>query len=208
MSDLSAYEQLGVTEDASFDEIQEARNRLIAEFSHDRKQAELIEAAYDAVLMDRLRLRQEGKIKVPDVIRFPEKNAAPAPKATATAAKPMPAWLERLADDPERPDIIYPAVINLGLSALLILFPSPDGAAVQVSLAIAVGACLYFLNRKEHKFGRALLLTLVGLIVGLSLGAIVSSSLAGMLSSVGMPLLSATAVVTLFVLWFVSSFLR
>ncbi|MCS6815448.1 MAG: CPP1-like family protein, partial [Cyanobacteria bacterium] len=38
MSDLSAYEQLGVTEDASFDEIQEARNRLIAEFSHDRKQ--------------------------------------------------------------------------------------------------------------------------------------------------------------------------
>ncbi|MCS6815475.1 MAG: CPP1-like family protein, partial [Cyanobacteria bacterium] len=152
--------------------------------------------------------RQEGKIKVPDVIRFPEKNAAPAPRTTATAARPMPAWIERLADDPERPDIIYPAVINLGLSALLILFPSPDGAAVQVSLAIAVGACLYFLNRKERKFGRALLLTLVGLIVGLGLGAMVSSGLAGMLNSVGMPLLSATAVVTLFVLWFVSSFLR
>ncbi len=208
MSDLSAYEQLGVSEDASFDEIQEARNRLVAELSDDRKQAERIEAAYDAVLMDRLRLRQEGKIKVPDRIRFPEKTTPPATKAVAAPARSTPAWLERFIDTPERADILYPAAINLGLSTLVLLFPSRDGAALQVALAVSVGACLYFLNRKERKFGRSLLLTLVGLIVGLGLGAAIVSGVDGLLHSLGVPPLSIVAVVAMAILWLVSSFLR
>ncbi len=208
MSDLSAYEQLGVTEDASFDEIQEARNRLVAEMSDDRKQADLIEAAYDAVLMDRLRLRQEGKIKVPDRIRFPEKTMPPVVKAAAVATKAPPAWLERFIDTPERADILYPAIINLSLSALVILLGSPDGAAHQLALAVSVGSSLYFLNRKERKFGRSLLLTLGGLIVGLGLGAAISAGLAGVLDSLRVLPLSAIAVVAMFVLWLISSFLR
>ncbi len=208
MSDLSAYEQLGVSEDASFDEIQEARNRLVAELSDDRKQAERIEAAYDAVLMDRLRLRQEGKIKVPDRIRFPEKTTPPAMKAVTAPAKPTPAWLERFIDTPERADILYPAAINLGLSALVLLFPSRDGAALQVALAVSVGACLYFLNRKERKFGRSLLLTLAGLVAGLGLGAAIASGADGLLRSLAVQPLSIVAVVAMVILWLVSSFLR
>jgi len=59
MSDQSPYEKLGVSEDASFDEIQDARNRLFEQYSGDSKSVEIIEAAYDAILMDRLRMRQE-----------------------------------------------------------------------------------------------------------------------------------------------------
>lgn len=73
MSDKNPYETLGIDENSPFDEIQATRNRLVQEHAGDRKQLEAIEAAYEAILMDRLRLRQEGKIKVPDRIRFPER---------------------------------------------------------------------------------------------------------------------------------------
>ncbi len=98
MSSQNPYEQLGVTEASSFDEIQDARNRLFAEYEGDRKQLESIEAAYDAVLMDRLRLRQEGKIKVPDRIRFPEKMVQPAPAPAPSPVSNGPSWLQRLID--------------------------------------------------------------------------------------------------------------
>jgi len=64
MSQPSPYEQLGIREDASTEEILEVRNRLLSEADSvgDRQQRDRVEAAYDAVLMDRLRLRQEGKI--------------------------------------------------------------------------------------------------------------------------------------------------
>ena len=65
MSDQNPYEKLGVTEDASFDEIQDAKGRLMQQHRGDQKLVESVEAAYDAIIMDRLRMRQEGKIKVP-----------------------------------------------------------------------------------------------------------------------------------------------
>ncbi len=68
MSSQSPYEQLGVESDASFDEIQEAKNRLMQQYQGNQPTLETIEAAYDAIIMERLRMRQEGRIKVPDVI--------------------------------------------------------------------------------------------------------------------------------------------
>ncbi|WP_179139837.1 CPP1-like family protein, partial [Brachyspira hyodysenteriae] len=63
MSEQNPYEKLGVTQDATFDEIQDARSRLLQQYSGDPKHLEIVEAAYDTILMDRLRMRQEGKIK-------------------------------------------------------------------------------------------------------------------------------------------------
>ncbi|NEP25885.1 CPP1-like family protein, partial [Moorena sp. SIO3I6] len=66
MSDNNPYDQLGVTEEASFDEIQDAKGRLMQKHRGNQKLLDTVEAAYDAIIMDRLRMRQEGKIKVPD----------------------------------------------------------------------------------------------------------------------------------------------
>ena len=74
MIEQNPYEQLGVTEGSSFEEIQAAKKRICDANNNDPKLVESIEAAYDAVIMDRLRLRQEGKIKVPERIRFPESS--------------------------------------------------------------------------------------------------------------------------------------
>ena len=52
MSDQNPYTRLDLPEDASFEEIQNARDRLI---ERDEQNRQDIEAAYDAILMDRLR---------------------------------------------------------------------------------------------------------------------------------------------------------
>jgi hypothetical protein len=73
-----------------------------------------------------------------------------------------------------------------------------------LTLALGVGSCLYFVNRKEQKFGRAVLLTVAGLVIGLLLG--------GFLSSLVSPAFITTqefiALFTFLILWLVSGFLR
>jgi hypothetical protein len=201
MSDNNPYEKLGLDENSTFDEVQEARSRLLQEQGGDRKQIEAIETAYESILMERLRLRQEGKIKVPDRIRFPERLADPLPDFAPAPVKQTPDWLQRLIDTPSRADILLPAAIFAG-NGLLSL------AAPPLALALGVGCSLYFLNRKEHKFGRAFLLTLLGLVVGVVAGLQIGQLLLPQLSQISLPLESFAALVTFVVLWIISSFLR
>jgi hypothetical protein len=202
MSDNGHYEVLGVNENASFDEIQEARNRLLAEKTGDRKQTEAIEAAYDAILMDRLRLRQEGKIKVPERIRFPERLVEPPPDFAPPPQPQSLNWLQQLVDTPSRNDIVLPGGLFLAMVALsLVLNPT-------VPLALGVGFSLYFLNRKEHRFIRAFLLTIGGLVLGCFVGIQLGNLLSAQLGAVPLTIEAFAAGVALVVLWLVSSFLR
>lgn len=206
MSNQNPYDQLGVTEDSSFEEIQSARDRLFAQRQGDRKQLEEVEAAYDAVLMDRLRMRQEGKIKVPDRIRFPEKLIQPAPSPAPIATKQPPAWLARLLDTPSPVDIWLPAAILGGLSVLAIYVTSLE--VLQIALVVGLGSCFYFLYRKENKLGRAVLLGLGGLILGFLLGGLLGSVLQAQLAAVGLKTEVFATVLTLVIFWLTSSFLR
>lgn len=201
MSEQSHYEQLGVDENSSFDEIQDARNRLVDEYEGDRKQLESIEAAYDAILMERLRLRQEGKIKVPDRIRFPDRVPEPPPQLTPSPTPKTPDWLQSFLDTPNRPDILWPAGLFLAMGVLSL-------SSAPVALALGVGFCLYFLNRKERKFGRSFLLTLVGLVVGIFIGLQLGAILMPQLQAIGLDPNALAAMVTFFLLWLISSFLR
>jgi len=206
MSDQSPYEKLGVSEDASFDEIQDVRNRLLEQHG-DGSVREVIEAAYDAILMERLRMRQEGKIKVPERIRFPEKRVPSSPQTSQTLGQQSPAWLKRSIDQPKLTDVLLPGAWYLGLSATSVLYPGGSGQVLQLSLVVGVAIGVYFLNRKEGKFGRAVLFTLVSLIAGLIAGGL----LAGLI--LPLPLITLTAnqfstLLTFILMWLVSSFLR
>ncbi|MGA7934453.1 MAG: CPP1-like family protein [Kovacikia sp.] len=211
MSSQNPYEQLGVTEASSFDEIQDARNRLFAEYAGDRKQLELIETAYDAVLMDRLRLRQEGKIKVPDRIRFPEKAVKPPP-SPAPVPSSGPNWFQRLVDTPSQKDILIPAGIMAALTGAIFLYPTPSLAArqqfLQFLLVLGVGSTFYFLFRKERKLGRSVLLSLAGLVLGLLLGYLPGILLPTQRVGIGLQPENLATIVAFFVLWLISSFLR
>jgi hypothetical protein len=205
MSEQSPYEQLGVSEEASFEEIQIARDRMVAQYAGDRPRQEAVEAAYDAVLMDRLRMRAEGKIKVPDRIRFPER--AVQPPATPAPVDPSKAsnWLKHWADTPSPADIWLPAGVMAGLSTVVLLLSPPP---LEPVLIVAVGASFYFLYRKERKLGRSVLLTLLGLFVGLIGGGLLSSALPLQLFGANLTPNSIAVIFTFVLFWLISSFLH
>ncbi len=208
MSDQNPYEKLGVTQDATFDEIQDARNRLVDQHGGDRKRIEMVEAAYDAILMERLRMRQEGKIKVPEGIRFAERLSQAPPKESQAPAKQPPAWLQRLADKPSLTDVLLPGALFLGLSGLSVFYRAADDQVLQLALVVGVGLSLYFLNRKEKRFGRAVLLTGLGLITGLIVGGLLGSLLQPQISTIPLTPEQFSTVLTFVLLWLFSSFLR
>ncbi|TVP66507.1 MAG: hypothetical protein EA342_11620 [Leptolyngbya sp. LCM1.Bin17] len=202
MSNKNSYELLGLTEASTFEEIQEARDRMIQECGNEPKQKEAIEAAYDTILMERLRLRQEGKIKVPDRIRFAENLPESPPPTKAVPNVSRPEWLSNLVDSPSRDEVLWPAVTFAGLGLFGFYAPS-------FALAIAIGATIYFLNRKENRFWRAVLLTIGGLAAGLTLGLTVGQLLIPQGAQMAWASTDAiAAAVTCLSLWTVSSFLR
>ena len=206
MSEQNPYEQLGVTEESSFEEIQEAKQRLVQQYQNDSKIVELIESAYDSVLMDRLRMRQEGRIKVPDRIRFPERLTIPVESKPVTSSK-SPNWWQSLIDTPSAQDIGVPAVIYACLGAITLLVPDPSGSLLPLLLAFGVFVNIYFFNRKEKRFGRALLFTLAGLVLGVALGA----GLASLAAKADLHIFGDRqiyALVTFLIFWVISSFFR
>lgn len=207
MSEQNPYEKLGVSEEASFDEIQDVRNRLLEQHSNDSKRVEMIETAYDAILMERLRMRQEGKIKVPERIRFPERLIPVLPKEkNPILREKSPAWLQDFLDKPSRTDILLPAASYLGLSLISVL---NSDAVLQLVLVVGVGISVYFLNRKGSKVGRAMLLTLAGLTFGLILGALVARPVISQFTYLqSLSDNQFSAVITFVFLWLISSFLK
>ncbi|MBW4576186.1 MAG: CPP1-like family protein [Aphanothece sp. CMT-3BRIN-NPC111] len=208
MSEQNPYEKLGLTEDASFEEIQEAKKRLTQEHNGDRKLLEGIEAAYDAILMDRLKMRQEGKIPVPERIRYPEKLSQPPPSFTAVPVSRTPGWLQRLLDSPTRSDIIWTSGVYLFLSALIALSTPTSASTLPIALAFGVGFNFYFLNRKERKFGRSVLLTLAGLFAGIGLGTLLVAGLPTLIANIGFMPDKVLTLVTFIILWVIATFIR
>ncbi len=202
MSEQSSYEKLGVTEDASFEEIQAARDRLVGVAGVDEKSRQGVEAAYDAVLMDRLRRRQEGKIKVPDGIRFAEKSTMPPPNLNLPRVNQSPPWLQRLIDTPSTKDVLVPAAFFAALSGVSLYGQDPDTLAFF--LAVGVGFTLYFLSRKERKLGRAFLLTLASL----AIAGLLATLLQPYFPNAGLTPETFISLVIFLVFWLVSSFLR
>lgn len=208
MSEQSPYETLGVGENASFEEIQDAKRRLTQEHKNDIKVVETIEAAYDTIIMDRLRLRQEGKIKVPERIRFPEKSMSTNANLGQEKTPTSPEWLKHLLDNPSVPEILWPGALFLTLAIATVLVNSSDNSPLSLLLALGFGANIYFLNRKEKRFGRSFLLSFVGLCLGLALGYGMASLVVNSNNGIVFNQEQFTCLVTFCLFWLISSFLR
>ena len=201
------YQQLGVTESSSFEEIQAAKKRICEENSNDPKVVESIEAAYDAVIMDRLRLRQEGKIKVPERIRFPERKVE-SPVTSKPIEQSSPNWLQNLLDTPSQKEVLIPTGVFLVLGTIAGI--AQTTSSLPLPMALGFIATVYFINNKEKRFGRALLITLVMLIIGVTLGNALASSLAGS-GAIVVPseqIAIVASVVTFVLFWLASCFLK
>ncbi len=202
MAEMSPYQVLGISEEASFEEIQSAREQLLANLSADEQQQERVEQAYDAILMQRLRMRKEGKIAVPDRIRYAEQRAA-SPEPELSVPPPTsktPRWVKRWLDTPSAGDALLPAALLGGLVGWVVLAPNEYPS---LQLALGLMACIYFLYRKERRFIRSFLLALVALSLGLLLAYGIAIPLTGG-DAPGALLVG----ITFAVMWLVTSFLR
>ncbi|MDX1976507.1 MAG: CPP1-like family protein [Pseudanabaenaceae cyanobacterium bins.68] len=168
MSEPTPYEQLGVSENASYDEIRAARDRLQQEFEGEELQQSVIESAYDAILMERLKARKEGKIPVPEGIRFPERmpTSSPMPNLPSLGRK-LPDWLVNTYL-PDQNAKLLATVGSLSLFFFTVIAPR---ATASVWLPLALIGSFWGIWRKHNKFGRSCLLSLSGFLLGILLSA-------------------------------------
>jgi hypothetical protein len=207
MSQQNPYEQLGVSEDATFEEIQAAKQRVIAQLSGDRQLQDNIEAAYDAILMERLKLRQQGKIKVPEGIRFPEKLPVATPKLTSLSIPNSPSWLGDTFERPDRSQLLTTSGVYTVLGGAT-LVPSIANALLPTILAFGAGFSLYYINQKQRRFKRAILGTLVALLVGTLVSNLLVNYAHLPVYQIGLQGEVFAGLVTLLLLWVVSSFTK
>ncbi|MCP9848643.1 CPP1-like family protein [Cyanobium sp. Morenito 9A2] len=192
------YQRLGITPEASFDEVQNAKQARLDALGNDPQARALIEGAYDAVLMDRLKERQQGKVSSAALNASQREAARPTATAPSRPALPALPSLPRLpagrfspprftlpqvelAEGRER---WFPLAADGLLLALLVLAPS---ASPELLLALATGVGVINLQRRNGRFLAAVGWSFALLSLGLVLGALLLSVLPSGLP-LGLPL--------------------
>lgn len=170
MSEQTPYQKLDVSEDASFEEIQSARDRLVTLHRDNEQSRQDVETAYDAILMDRLRRRQAGEIKVPERIRFAEQLAEKKASFSMPALETSPDWLQRLLDRPSVRELVTTSIVWLSLGGLAFasqMGPNPQSNQQTLTflIALGIGFNLFWIQRKELKLWRAVAITLITVLI-------------------------------------------
>ena len=142
------------------------------------------EAAYDAILMDRLKERQQGRVSSAARSASQREQATPPPRPVLPALGGMPQLpVSRLTPKtPRLPALAWaqgrelwlPLVADGVLFLLLLLVPS---ATPELLLALATGVTLLNLQRRNGRFLAALGWSFALLFTGLVLGGLLVSVL-------------------------------
>ncbi|MFY8147618.1 MAG: CPP1-like family protein [Prochlorococcaceae cyanobacterium] len=189
------YRRLGVSADASFDAVQEAKQARLEEAGEDPLARSRIEAAYDAVLMDRLKERQQGRVSFAARSASQREQASPPPARPALPALPqLPALpAARFSASPLRfpsfglasgRELWFPLAGIGSLFALLLFAPS---ASPELLLALATGVAVINLQRRLGRLLPAVGWSFALLSAGLLLGGLLSGALPATLP-LGLPL--------------------
>jgi Protein CHAPERONE-LIKE PROTEIN OF POR1-like len=205
MSQPNPYARLGIDESASFEEIQAAKQRLQKEHSNDPQLAEAIEAAYDSILMERLKMRQEGKIQIPEGIRYPEKEKS---IQTLSLPKLAPPQLGNAADLVELPSRRNLAIGSALMSVLAVGAALPTMALgnLPTLMVVAVGYTVVSLRAKSNRLGRAFAITGLGLIAAIGLSALAVD--VGELPTGQLGGARVAALVTILFMWLLTAFVK
>ncbi len=183
---MDPYERLAIPADAPFDAVQAARDARLEEVGEDPMARSRVEAAYDAVLMDRLKERQQGRVSSAARSASQREQAAAAPPQRP-ALPQLPQLPQLAAARLAAPRFSLPSLalasgrdfwFPLGAQGLLLvlLFALP-AAPAELLLALATLVTVISLQRRNGRFlaavGWSFALLALGLMLGgLLLGAI------------------------------------
>ncbi|XLT42616.1 hypothetical protein HN873_035220 [Arachis hypogaea] len=189
------YKRLGISKEASEDEIQAARNFLIQQYAGHKPSVDAIESAHDKIIMQKFYERRNPKIDIKKKMR--EVNQSKYVQAVRNRFQ-----------TPSQKFIIKTSLAFLVLGVLTVLFPTEDGPTLQV--AISLVATIYFVYDRLKSKIRAFLY---------GAGAFVASWLLGTFLMVSVippiPLIKGlrafevtTSLITYVLLWVSSTYLR
>ncbi|XP_006836026.2 protein CHAPERONE-LIKE PROTEIN OF POR1, chloroplastic [Amborella trichopoda] len=136
------YKRLGISREASEEEIQAARNFLINKYAGHKPSIDAIESAHDKIIMQKFYERKNPKINVKKKFR------------EVSQSKVIKAIVSRF-EAPSDEFIIKIAAAFLVLGVLTVLFPTEEGPTLQV--AISLMASMYFIYSRLKNRIRAFL---------------------------------------------------
>ena len=182
------YSLLGVSPGAGFDDVQRARDRVVESCGDDAVARARVEAAYDAVLMERLRDRQSGRLSSAAAsasqmerqqVSAGASSSGNGPAALLTRLRSMSLPAPSLNGAGFVPDLQLVQGQGLivrsiaGALALLLLLLAPQTVDLLLSLS-TIGVFISQVRRGRRPLG-SLGWTLLLLIAGLALGAVLSA---------------------------------
>lgn len=154
------YKRLGVTSDASEEEITSARNFLLQQYTGHEKSVESVEAAYEKILMASFKARKKTKINMKSRLKKKVEESPP--------------WFKTLLSYLEVPPmgvILRRLFLFAFMAVWSIMNSGENGPAFQVALSF--GSCIYFLNDKMQNVVRASVSGFAALVLGWMIGSIV-----------------------------------
>ena len=187
------YSLLGIRPDAGFEDVQKARDRVAAGCGDDAIAKARVEAAYDAVLMARLRDRQSGRVSSDAVTasRVEQQQGSTEPFQSSTGPAALLTRIRSfslpnpsLSGSGVMPDFQlvegqgFTVRCIAGAVALVLLLVAPLTVELLLGLS-TIGVFISQVKRGRRPLG-SLGWTLLLLIAGLSLGALLSAVMAPM----------------------------
>ncbi|PON92706.1 Protein CHAPERONE-LIKE PROTEIN OF POR1-like [Trema orientale] len=153
------YKRLGVSRDASEEEIWGSRNFLLQQYSGHERSEESIEAAFEKILMASFQYRKKTKINLKTKLKKQVEESPP--------------WVKNLLSFVELPppDVILRRLFLFAfMGGWSIMNSAEAGPAFQVAVSLA--ACIYFLNEKTKSLGRAFIIGFGALVTGWVCGSL------------------------------------
>ncbi|OIV93590.1 hypothetical protein TanjilG_04822 [Lupinus angustifolius] len=189
------YKRLGISREASEDEIQGARNFLIQKYAGHKPSVDAIESAHDKIIMQQFYDRKNPKIDIKKKIREVNQSR-------------LVQFVRGRFQTPSTKFIIKTSLAFLLLGVLTVLFPTEEGPTLQVALSLI--ATLYFVHERLRSKFRSFLY---------GVGAFIFSWLLGTFLMVAVippiPILKGlrafeviTSLITYLLLWVSSTYLK
>nr|XP_010919392.1 protein CHAPERONE-LIKE PROTEIN OF POR1, chloroplastic [Elaeis guineensis]XP_019705348.1 protein CHAPERONE-LIKE PROTEIN OF POR1, chloroplastic [Elaeis guineensis]XP_029119937.1 protein CHAPERONE-LIKE PROTEIN OF POR1, chloroplastic [Elaeis guineensis]XP_029119938.1 protein CHAPERONE-LIKE PROTEIN OF POR1, chloroplastic [Elaeis guineensis] len=187
------YKRLGISREASEEEIQAARNFLINKYAGHKPSVDAIESAHDKIIMQSFLERKNPKININKKIR------------EVTQSRVVKAIASRF-EAPSTNAILKTASAFIVLGILTVLFPTEEGPTLQVAISLIV--TIYFIYQRLKSRLRAFLY---------GIGAFFGSWLLGtfLMVSVVPPLLQgprslevSTSLISYILLWVSSTYVK
>lgn len=136
------YKRLGISSEASEEEIQAARNFLVQKYSGHQQSLDAIESAHDKIIMQKFYERKNPKIDFKKKVR------------EVSQSRIMQAITSRFRT-PSTNFIVKTSIAFVVLGVLTVLFPTEEGPTLQV--AISLITTMYFIYDRLKSKMRAFL---------------------------------------------------